>query len=112
MQIVRDQVGLHIENGKQVGDGFLEKADRRRVIQTADMLGQESLPALEHANRVLQVAAERQHGRSVDGQRNRHRHMAAGTANEGGTGAHHGIVATDDDVAVVHQEGVGDACQA
>ena len=38
--------------------------------------------------------------------------MAARAADEGRSGPHDGIVATDDDVAVVHQEGIGDARQA
>ena len=43
MQIVRDQVGLHIEDGQQVGDGFLEKSDRRRIVEAADVLRKEQL---------------------------------------------------------------------
>ena len=60
--------GCHIENGQQVSDGFFEKTDGRGVVEAADVLRQEGLPAFQDANAVLQVGPERQHGRPVAGQ--------------------------------------------
>jgi hypothetical protein len=111
VQVVGDQFGPDVEDAEQVVDCFFEEADGGGVVEAADVLRQEGFAAFHHANRVLQVAAERQHGRAVVGQRNRHRHVAAGAADEGRTFRRrpdHRIVAADDDVAVVDEIGVGD----
>ena len=60
MQVVGDQLGPDIEDGQQMLDRFLKKADGRRIVEAADVLREEGFAALHDADRVLQVAAQRQ----------------------------------------------------
>jgi hypothetical protein len=68
MQVMGDAIRLNIEDAQQMTDRFFEKADCRSVVETADVLREESLPAFHDANSVFQVAAQGQHHRAVIGQ--------------------------------------------
>jgi len=115
MQIVGDAVRPDLENIQQMANRFLEKADGCRIVESADVLRQKRFAALHDANGVLQITAKRQHRRPVTGERDRHRHVAAGTPDEGGTvrrGAHHRVIAASHDLAVMRQVGIGNSSQA
>ncbi len=82
------------------------------------MLRDECLVTARHADRVLEVAADRQHRGPRRGEPDCARRVATRAPDElqatvdiAMERAHHAVVATDDDVAVVHQEGVGDTRQ-
>ena len=127
MQVVGDEFGTDIEDGQQMRHRLFEKTDRRGVVEAPDMLRQPGLPPLHHADRVLQVAAKRQYGRPSVGQRDGHRYVAAGAADEAGAHfyqpavrrrpgisgrAYDAVVTANDDVAVMQQEGVRDPGEA
>ena len=56
-------------------------------------------------------AAQREYRRPIIGERDGHRHIAAGAPNEGRPGTQHRIVTTNHDVAVVQQVGISNAGQ-
>lgn len=74
------------------------------------MLRQEGFLALQQANGVFQVAAERQHSRPAPGQRDRHRDIATGPADKGRP-ARTTESSQRGDLAIMLQEGIGQAGQ-
>ena len=111
MKVMGNDVWPHIENSQQVAHCFFEEADGCCVVEAADMLRQEGLAPLHDANGVLHQAAQREHRRPIIGERDGHRHIAAGAPNEGRPGTQHRIVTTNHDVAVVQQVGISNAGQ-
>src|SRR5208337_1959450 len=95
--------------------GLFKKTIAFQILQIANVLTEESLRAAYNANRVFQFSTNRQEGLRFALQRHGHGDKSAGAAQllrlAGGV-AHNGIVATPQDVAVVHEERVGHAAQA
>lgn len=58
-----DQLWPDVKDAQQVIDGFFQEADGGGVVEAADVLRQEGFAAFHDAEGVLQVAAQRQHGR-------------------------------------------------
>ncbi len=112
VQVVGDGDRLDLQDVQQMLDRLFEEAERRRVVQVAQMLGQVGLCATGHADGVLQVAAYREDGRNGVRQGHAARDISSGAADEGrSSGDHAGdaVVAADQDVAVVGDDAVGDA---
>ena len=113
MQVVDDRLRRDLEHFAQVLDRLVERAAGRRVVERPDVLRQERLARARHADGVLEVATDRENRRPVVGEANRQRRVAARAADEGGPAvvlrAYDAVVAAEQHVAVVHQQGIGDA---
>ena len=114
MQVVRDELRLDVEDRHEVRDRVDQRRAGRRVVEVADVLRHERLVAARHADGVLEIAAEREHRRPGAREPDRSRRVAAGAADELDGAAAVAARSTlssqrDDDVAVVHEERVGDA---
>ncbi len=87
---------------------------RCRLFEVAHMLGNRGLPVLQQAKRRFQLGAHGQHGRrALEARRQRHGRgrIAAGAAQQARHTRHHprdAIVEAVHDIAVVHQEVIGD----
>src|ERR1017187_5020153 len=115
MEVVGDDLRSNLENPLQMLDSFVEKAIAFCVLQISDVLAQESVLSFGEADGVLEFASDGQDRRLVVFQENRHRNKTSGTPQLPGNAAcnsHHGIVAAQQDVTVVHEEVVGEAIQA
>ncbi len=114
MQIVGDDIWPNVEDVKQVSHSLFEEANGRRIVEPADVLRQESLAPLQHANRVLQrsrpAPARSGHHRPRKWPPARNR-APGGRKRAPAAGTQHRVVAADDDVAVVHQVGISNAGQ-
>jgi hypothetical protein len=51
MQVVGDDLRLDLEQVHQAGGGLLQRAAGRRVVEVADVLGEEGLVAAREADR-------------------------------------------------------------
>ena len=118
MKVVRHRSRLDVEDRHEVRHGVFECSAGRRVVEVADMLGDEGLVAARHADGVLEVAADRDHRRPRCGQHDRPRRVAPCAADElmagcpsPGHRSQHAVVAADHDVTVVHQPRIGNARQ-
>ena len=115
MQVMRNRLRPQFEHALQVIGRLLERLATGGVVQVADVLRQVGLRAARQAAGVLQKAAERQYRRAGRGQRDRRRRVAARATDEERRAiisrAHHAVVAADQDVAVVHDERIGDAAE-
>ena len=116
MQVVRDPFRRDLEHRRQVLDRLDERRAGRRVVEIADVLRDERLVAARHADRILEIAAERDDRRPRSWQLDRARRVAAGAAHELeaagraiGARTQHAVVAARDDRTVVHEQRVGDA---
>ena len=114
MQVVCDQRRLHVEDREQVGDRLVLRHAGRRVVELADVLRHERFVAARDADGVLVVAADGDDRRAGGGEPDRARCVAAGAADELECAAvrpraQHAVVAADHDIAIVHDEGVGNA---
>ena len=101
-----------------MGDRFVLRHAGRRVVELADVLRHERFVAAGHADGVLVVAADGDDRRAGGGEPDGARCVAARAANELERAAssaalrlraEHAVVAADDDIAIVHDEGVGNA---
>ena len=127
MQIVGDDFRRDLQQLHHALRGFLQSAAGRRVVEVADMLGEEGFVAARQADGVLEEAADGEDGgagaRELDGLRRE----AAGAADElcacplshslsprgeGMGRANDAVVDTSHDFAVVDQVCVGDALQS
>ncbi|KAF5054784.1 hypothetical protein DSECCO2_384550 [anaerobic digester metagenome] len=103
--------GPDLQDVGQVGGDLPEKTVGFEVLEVADVLRDEGLLALRQAEGVLEQGARAEDDGPVLGQVHGRRGEAARPADELGRVAHgadHGVVAADEDVAVVQEEGVGD----
>ncbi len=121
MQVVRDDGRSHVDDRHQVGGRAFQRHAGGRIVEVADVLRDEGLVVAGDADRVLEIAAQRQYRRSGARQPDRPRRVSASAAHELEPRprririverAHDAVVAADDDVAVVDEEGIGDARQA
>ncbi len=116
VQVVRDGLWRDVEHRAQVLGNLDQRIAGGCVVEVADVRRQERLVAAGDADGVLQPGAGGQHRRARAWQLDRPRREAARTPDElrcaGGADAQHAVVAAGDDVAVVHQQCVGDASAA
>ena len=114
MEVVSGDARLYAEQLLHLLQRFLEEPQSFVVFEIADMLAEQGVAAFGQAERVLQSGPAGQHfghlGAQVDGQRR----VASRTAQYSRLaleGAHHGVVGTHINVAIVKQERIGDAGQ-
>src|ERR1035437_9159366 len=115
MKIVGDDLRLDFENPLQMHDRFVEKSITFHVLQISDVLAQESVLSFGEADGVFEFASDGQHRRLIVLQENRYRNKTAGTPQlpcDAASNSHHGIVAAQQDVTVMHQEVVGESVQS
>ena len=115
MQVVGDQLRLHVEEPGVVFDPLPERAQSLVVLHVSDVVAHESVPFFSQTEGVLELSAA---GQRVPGeataQPERCGSVSAGTPNRirpSSGGPHHGIVTAHMDFAVVNQEVVGDLAQ-
>src|ERR1035437_7058298 len=114
MKIVGDDLRLDFENPLQVLDRFVEKTITFHVLQISDVLAQESVLSFGEADGVFEFASDSQHRGMIVLQENRYRNKTARAphlACHAASNSHHGIVAAQQDVTVMHQEVVGESVQ-
>ena len=115
VKVVRDHLGRDAGEALHARHGLFEGRAGLRRLEVSDVRAQEGALAHAQAEAVLEVRAARQdrphEGR---GQPDRARHEAAGAAQQERRSRHdarHRVVAAIRDLAVVHQQAIGDAAQ-
>src|ERR1039458_8648398 len=96
-------------------DGFVKETVTFYVFQISDVLAQESVLSFGETDGVLEFASDGQHRRLIVLQENRHRNKTAGTPQlprDAACNSHHGIIAAQQDVTVMHEELVGETVQS
>ena len=114
VKVHREGLRAVIEEVTVVRDGLAELVPRQRVVEVAEVMRQQRPTVLRQADRGFELAAIGDHRRRIleprrQGQRAGRR--AAGTAQDHRPGrghAFHPVVETAHDLAVVHEEGVGE----
>lgn len=118
MQVVGDEPRLDVQHLPQMGHRLDHRLTGGGVVEIAHMLGNEGFVTAGQAHGVLEVAAQRQHRRTAAGELDGTRYVTPSTTNEllrwviGGFGSHHRIITAHQDLAVVKEEGIGDAGEA
>ena len=79
MAVSDHDLGVDARECAQVPLGRVERRERGEVVHVADVLAQPRVPALGDGQRVLQVGADRQRRRHVDGQGDGQRGVPAGS---------------------------------
>ncbi len=101
----------HIQNGTEMCDRLALEPDRLCIVEPADMLRQKGFPPARHADRVLQVAAERNDRWPVRTEIDRLRDMATGAAQIGrhaSNDLHDAVIGADHDIAVMRDDEICD----
>ena len=114
MQVAGDCLRLDIENVEKMADRLGMEADRRRIVEAADMLGDEGLAPARHRDGRLEMRADREHARPVAAEIDRLRHEAARAPQERRRAVedgHNRIVGASHNRAVMRDDEVGDACK-
>ena len=116
VQVVRDHLGLDLEEALHSLDRLLEPIEARHRVEVADVRAQVGVLAHRQAERVLELRAAGEH-RPLDRarQRDRPRHPPARAPQQQRPARHHTrhrVVAARSDVAIVEQEEVGEIAQA
>jgi hypothetical protein len=111
VQVVRHDRRFDAQQFQQLRDAFLEEIANGGIVEVADMLRNEGFIAAGHTDGVLEPGADCQYRGSGDRQLDRAWRVAACATDElqtAGGDPRDAVVATCDDVAVVHQKSVGD----
>ena len=105
---------LNLKGPHQVIQRLAEKLQTRQVLQIAQVLALVGKPPTRQGKYILQVASDGQQWRDIKWQRHTHRHKSARSAHQLWRTIHHGsyrIVAALQNLAVVHQKGIGNPAQ-
>jgi hypothetical protein len=101
------------------GRSLREKTIALDILQISDVLAQKCVPSFRQADGVFEFTSNREHRGVFPSlivfQKNRHRNKTARTSQlprHAARHAHHGIVAAQKNLAVVHQEAVSQPTQA
>jgi hypothetical protein len=112
VQIVHHGFRLDLEGLHQVSQRFAEEIQACKVFKVAQMLALVNETAAREGKDVLQMPADGQQRRRIEGQRHSERHKSAGAANQLRTRRPPTAITESSQrckyLAVVHQEGVGD----
>ena len=115
MQVMHHGLRLNLESPHQVIERLFEKFQPCQVFQIAQVLALEGKPSPRQRKDILQVAPNGQQWRNIKGQRHPHRHKSACSPDQLRRAIYHGghrIVAALQNLAVVHQEGIGNPAQS
>ena len=110
MQIVHHGLRLDLEGVHQVLQRFAEEVEAGEVFEIAQVLALVSKSAASESEDIFQVPAHGEQRRRIEGQRHGKRHKPARAADQLRRAidhGHHRIVAALQNLAVVHQEGIG-----
>ena len=111
MQIVHHRFGSISKVCIKCSSASRKKFEAGEIFEIAQVLALVGKAAAREGKDILQMPADGQQRRGIEGQRQRERDKAAGAANQLRRAIHqrhHGIVAALQNLAVVHQECVGD----
>src|SRR5271165_6345554 len=114
MQIVGNGDWCYLQDALQMLDGLFEKAIALRILEIPYMLREKGVPAVGQADGVLQFTTNGQHRWHILAQENRNRHKPARAPQLSRPPAgdpRHGVVAAQQNVAVVKEEAVGQLAQ-
>ncbi len=116
MQIVDQELRPQVEKSLIMRDRLGVGAEGLVVIEIADVMAEEGMTSPAHRERRLQLATQGQRRpAALDRQRNRSWRIAPRAANRQlnpGDDPRHRVVASQVNRPVMHEEEIGDACQA
>ena len=110
MQVTGDAVRRHAKESFEVVAGTLHRLQRLEVAQVTDVRREKGVVVSREAGRRLELRTNRQHGGDRTGKAHRIRGIAARTTNRHLVAfehANHRVIAPNMNVAVVHEEGIG-----
>ena len=114
MQIVNNSLRFNLESPHQVIERLFEEFETSQVFQIAQVLALVGKPPPRQSKNILQMASDGQQRRSIKGQCHTHRHKSPRSSDQLRRTIHHGgyrVIAALQNLAVVHQEGIGNSAQ-
>ena len=61
MEVVRADLGPHVEQPLEVRDCFRKRPECRKILQVANVVGEERIASLGHTDSILQLGTAGQH---------------------------------------------------